>query len=355
MKTSTVALLSVFSISVIVWICSVDLTDAAATERISNAASFEEGNRLFHEETFGGNDRVCATCHRSDEEFTLSPETAQRLFARNPDDPLFRPVDSNDGNGHDYTNLLQHALIRVEIPLNENVRRLENPSRRTIRVWRGVPSIANVVLTAPYLQDARGATLQEQAAGAIADHIQPSREPHAKELDSLALYEQQQFYPLRLRALTGTQQPPPREFSIPLSSDAAKRGQTIFQLHCQQCHGGETRHRPLNPHQPQIDTVFVSEANRLDLDIFHLAFRNADGSITEVETPDPGRAAITGRLSDLNKFDTPPLRGLKHTTPYFHDNSATTLEEVIDHYNDFFPFGINDAQKQDLIVYLELL
>ncbi len=331
------------------------LNPAVAQDRISNSASFEDGNRIFHEETFGGNDRVCATCHRSDEEFTFSPETAQRLFQRNPDDPLFRAVDSNDGAGHDYTNLLQHALIRVSIPLHENVRLLENPTRRTIRVWRGVPSISNVALTAPFLQDARGATLQEQAAGAIDDHMQPGRKPRTKELDSLALYEQQQFYPLRLRALTLTGPTLSREFSIPLESETSKRGRTVFQLHCEQCHGGETRHRPFNPHQPQIDTVFISEANRLQLDMLRLAFRNADGSITEVETPDPGRAAITGRLSDLNKFDTPPLRGLKHTAPYFHDNSAKTIEEVIDHYNDFFPFGISDPQKQDLIVYLELL
>ena len=32
----------------------------------------------------------------------------------------------------------------------------------------------------------------------------------------------------------------------------------------------------------------------------------------------------------------PGLRGLRNTAPYFHNNSADTLEEVVDHYIEFF-------------------
>ena len=39
---------------------------------------------------------------------------------------------------------------------------------------------------------------------------------------------------------------------------------------------------------------------------------------------------------DWNKFDMPGLRGISHTAPYFHNNSAATLEEVVDHYIEFF-------------------
>ena len=35
---------------------------------------------------------------------------------------------------------------------------------------------------------------------------------------------------------------------------------------------------------------------------------------------------------DWNKFDVPGLRGIRNTAPYFHNNSAATLEEVVDHY-----------------------
>jgi hypothetical protein len=30
------------------------------------------------------------------------------------------------------------------------------------------------------------------------------------------------------------------------------------------------------------------------------------------------------------------LRGIGRTAPYFHNNSAATLEEVLDHYDAFF-------------------
>jgi cytochrome c peroxidase len=39
---------------------------------------------------------------------------------------------------------------------------------------------------------------------------------------------------------------------------------------------------------------------------------------------------------DWNKFDVPALRGISKTAPYFHNNSAATLEEVVDHYMEFF-------------------
>jgi len=39
---------------------------------------------------------------------------------------------------------------------------------------------------------------------------------------------------------------------------------------------------------------------------------------------------------DWNKLDVPGLHGIHATAPYFHNNSAATLEEVVDHYTEFF-------------------
>ena len=41
-------------------------------------------------------------------------------------------------------------------------------------------------------------------------------------------------------------------------------------------------------------------------------------------------------MDDWEKFDIPGLRGIGKTAPYFHNNSAATLEEVVDHYIEFF-------------------
>jgi cytochrome c peroxidase len=39
---------------------------------------------------------------------------------------------------------------------------------------------------------------------------------------------------------------------------------------------------------------------------------------------------------DWEKLDMPGLRGIRETAPYFHNNSAATLEDVFDHYVEFF-------------------
>ena len=59
---------------------------------------------------------------------------------------------------------------------------------------------------------------------------------------------------------------------------------------------------------------------------------------------DPGRAFQTGFVGgppptdDFAKLDMPGLRGISQTAPYFHNNSADTLEEVVDHYIQLFKF-----------------
>ena len=67
-----------------------------------------------------------------------------------------------------------------------------------------------------------------------------------------------------------------------------------------------------------------------------------DGSRIRRTSSDPGRALLTGFVGgppardDWNKFDVPGLRGISRTAPYFHNNSAATLEEVVDHYIEIF-------------------
>ncbi|HEX6241925.1 MAG TPA: cytochrome c peroxidase [Polyangiales bacterium] len=93
-------------------------------------------------------------------------------------------------------------------------------------------------------------------------------------------------------------------------------------------------------------------------------------------TTDPGRAVISGDPADFEAFDTPPLRGIARTAPYFHDNSRETLREVLDEYSRFVlhtipalelpaihppeqPGGrresLTPSQKDDLLVFLNQL
>ena len=54
------------------------------------------------------------------------------------------------------------------------------------------------------------------------------------------------------------------------------------------------------------------------------------------KTSDPGRGAITGDAREFGRFDVPTLFGVSRTAPYFHDNSAATLEDVVRHYQALF-------------------
>lgn len=60
----------------------------------------------------------------------------------------------------------------------------------------------------------------------------------------------------------------------------------------------------------------------------------ADGNLHHVGLPDTdaGRGEITGLASDTGKFTTPSLLALSDTAPYFHDGSANSLFDVINHY-----------------------
>jgi hypothetical protein len=55
------------------------------------------------------------------------------------------------------------------------------------------------------------------------------------------------------------------------------------------------------------------------------------------------------------KYRTTPLRGLWQHPPYFHDGSATTLLDVVNHYNRHFRLNLTRAQKADLVEYLKSL
>src|SRR5678816_38134 len=59
----------------------------------------------------------------------------------------------------------------------------------------------------------------------------------------------------------------------------------------------------------------------------------ANGTVQTVITSDPGRLLLTGQPADLGVMDVTQLRGISRTAPYFHNNSAATLEDVVDHYD----------------------
>jgi hypothetical protein len=74
-----------------------------------------------------------------------------------------------------------------------------------------------------------------------------------------------------------------------------------------------------------------------------------------VQTTDPGRALITGKWRDINRFKGPILRGLAARAPYFHNGSAATLADVVDFYDTRFAMHLTAQEKADLIAFLRSL
>lgn len=81
---------------------------------------------------------------------------------------------------------------------------------------------------------------------------------------------------------------------------------------------------------------------------------------------DPGRFAIRKVASMQGAFKTPGLRGIELTAPYFHDGSATTLMDVVNHYvrggDDktnlsigMKSLNLSEQEKDDLVAFMKAL
>jgi cytochrome c peroxidase len=120
------------------------------------------------------------------------------------------------------------------------------------------------------------------------------------------------------------------------------------------------------PAGARFSNVLVSEFNRTSNPLREFIFNANTPEEVHLVSPDPGRALITGSLENstlqnVNAFKISPLRGLSRTAPYFHDNSAKTLEDVAAHYADFFAvvtqgfIVLTPQDQQDLVAYMKLL
>jgi len=351
--------------------------------------SNENGKHLFTTETFGGNGRTCRTCHSSDTG-TVSPQDARQRFRKDVQDPLFVFDGSDDGQGNGVGRMLEEATILVEIPLPPSVRLADDPNARSVVLARGIPTTLNTPALDPVLMlDGRDPELQTQALHAIQRHAQVTGLIPRLDLLHIAEFElSKQFFssPVLRRYAAGGSAP-----SLPEGRTLSEiRGRRFFidapatgdlkTGACALCHSGPMLNQtnqflPLPvPAGTRFQTVNVSERdirNRKRPFIF----RNADGTETTVWTPDPGRALITGVIdgdpiadgapffTSLNAFKIPSLWGVKNTAPYFHDNSAMTLEDVVDHYGDFvfsklpppFTFTLTKQDRADIVAYMKLL
>jgi mono/diheme cytochrome c family protein len=104
---------------------------------------------------------------------------------------------------------------------------------------------------------------------------------------------------------------------------AVSRGQAVFASHCQSCHvgGGGTDNNAGVLHAP----------------------------------PETGMDGAYALRTNNKAYRTTPLRGLRFHPPYFHDGSAGSLADVVDHYDRVRHLQLSTRDKQDLVEYLKTL
>ena len=358
-----------------------------------SSPSEREGERLFTIESFGGNGRTCATCH-SLETGTVSPHDAQDRLRRNFRDPLFVFDGSDDGQGNGFSRMLADATILVKIPLPSNVTLADDPSARFVVVRRGIPSTHNTPALDRFLEDdrflmldGREPNLRIQARHAIENHAQNTKSLSDSDLVLIADFQLTDGF---------FSSPALRKFArggpVPVlpggRTESEKRGHRFFVSAafagdgksgaCAACHSGpmlnETdRFLPVPVAAgTRFISVNVSEFNAAGNPLRQFLFKMPDGSVIPVMSPDPGRALVTGKIggpppdcsTNLNAFKIPSLWGVRKRGPYFHDNSAKTLEDVAAHYTRFFlslpvpdevKIRLTKQDEADIVAFLKLL
>ena len=107
-------------------------------------------------------------------------------------------------------------------------------------------------------------------------------------------------------------------------SASALRGESLFfseTLECYHCHQGFNF----------TDTTRTSRGGFDEVAFHNTGLYDTDGR-GAYPPHGQGLRELTGKPVDMGRFRTPSLRNVAVTAPYFHDGSAATLDEVIDHY-----------------------
>ena len=364
--------------------CDPSLSDQCAKRRL------QEGRRLFDVETFGGNGRTCRTCH-SKKTGTFTPEEAVARLAEDPNDPLFLHDGLDDGVAGT-SRITEHATVRIEIPLPPGVVLVDDPSRRSVILNRGTPTTMNTPALDPHA-DVRHTRAESAAAGVQRDRGSCAKHTraHGAGTGSHQGVPADGFALLLLGGAESVcQRRPPA--AAPARHDGLRTaGRAMFDNVpfdgvstrgiCNSCHSGPMLNRAAAGNPFGLPPgglragIGVSERNLLGNPIYSFVVTNQDGSVVVIDpTPDPGAmlnnppprappgVPTPPRSFFANFFKILPLWGVKDTAPYFHDNSAKTLEDVAEHYAFFFltspsttGFVFTQQDQADMVAFLKLL
>ena len=237
-----------------------------------------------------------------------------------------------------------------------------------------------------YQLDGRFDTLQTQALAALQAHAGIAFDPPARFLDDLAAFQNTQFSSPSVKTLAdaiaaGASTLPDPD---PVLNVLETQGKAVFNRSCGQCHGNQGGHpsgstpiaqgtvgtptelvryhdiasacpRPVDTATPPRYVFAACSASQMkNVRTYEITNSGVAPSgtpcggaapqpacVTRVTTTDPGRLLLTGYPApggpgDFQHMDVPNLHGISKTAPYFINNTAATLEDMVEHYKQFF-------------------
>ena len=284
-------------------------------------ALIAKGREIFFNEIFAGNGRTCGSCHREEENFTITPAFIATLPK---DDPLFVAefVPALKQNFENPRLMREFGLIL------ENLDGFDDLANRF--TMRGVPHVLALRTSVASPQGPRtgwsgdGApgdgSLRSFAVGAVIQHFTKTlnriagvdfRLPTDPELDALEAFQ------LSLGRQADLALP------LPLKGTVAKRGQEIFLDDrlgkCNICH----RNAGANA------TLGGRDAGNANFNTGVEDLPDQPARLTGERVPRDDGFGTPGN----GTFNTPPLVESADTGPFFHNNTVATIESAVAFYD----------------------
>ncbi len=302
----------------------------------TNAAKAELGKRLFFDKRISGDAGIaCSTCHKPENGYA-HPD------ALSPGYP---------GNGH-FRN--SSTLINTAVKA-----KLKMPWFHDGRIGTNLNDVTRENLTEDYIMNMDMRIMQERL----------KQDPVYVKMFKDAGYGEpsngsvRKAIPEYLKTLTSKGAP----FDSGKMSVSAKAGMKLFKgkAGCIQCHNGPllTDGKAHNTGVSENFDVFMDPMNHQAF----VAFAMFQGIPNYMNLKrDPGYYNVTLNDADMGKFLTPTLRELKHTAPYMHNGTVSTLKDVVAFYNAgggkdsnrsklLKPLKLTDKEMTNLVAFLESL
>ena len=381
-----------------------DVNSHSSTDQLTNLVA--RGQKIFTEETFDGNGRTCATCHRPDNNHTIDPAYIAKLPKKDPlfvaeFNPALAKLEKSallrqfglfvtNIDGFDRPIVMRSAqhLLGLSVSLTHETTSMGGEFTQDQDYYNEHDPIAaqNNRQTQAIGWSGDGApdggALRDFAKGAIKQHLPKTlnridntdfRMPTEDELDALEAYMLSLGRSADINLAAMTFKSPLVQKGLMLFNTKNNPGTApvVFgtSANCNGCHMNAGALSSSTAANPTRDTG----VERMRDQLHHLADSSVayDGGFGQELQNDCGPNFDQTCYSDgsldprgirpsnhprLNRFNTPSLIEAADTGPYFHNNSVTTLEETVAYYNTesynqspgaFTSKGVNRQVKLD--------